>query len=169
MALRPLPSCGALVLIAASLLPGCTKHIDNKDLETNIQKDTTSKGVNLASVSCPEGQPMREGTKFECSCTDKKGTQGTFDVQVVNGHGRIEWKLRNKFMNMRIVGDSLEANLSKKLNQVVDVVCPAENILIKTGISFSCDVKVGDKMQQITLTAKADDGSSWDEKFSSKT
>ena len=69
---------------------------------------------------------------------------------------------------MGIVGDSLEANLSKKMNQVVDVTCPSENILIKAGVSFTCGVKVGSKDQQITLTAKTDDGSAWDEKLTSK-
>jgi hypothetical protein len=168
MAFRARLTCGVLLTMTISLLTACTKTIDNKELEADIQKDTATKGVRLTSVTCPAGERLREGTKFECSCVDKHGTQGTFDVEIANGHGRVEWKLRNKYMNMRIVGDSLEANLSKKLNQVVDVVCPEDNILIKKDVSFTCDVKVGAKAEQITLTAKSDDGSSWDEKITSK-
>jgi hypothetical protein len=153
-------------LCAASLLPACM--VDHKKLETEIQADTLKQGLNLASVSCPESKVMREGNKFVCTCTDKNGTPGAFDVEIVNLSGRVEWKLRGKFMNMRIVGDSLEAMLSKKLNQVVDVVCPSENILIKKDVSFTCSVKVGSKGEQITLTAKADDGSAWDEKLVTK-
>ena len=155
------------LVVAAGLVAACTRTIDHAELETDIQKDTATKGVNLTKVTCPEGKQLKEGTKFACTCTDKKGTTGTFDVEAVNG-SRVEWKLRGKFMNMSIVGDSLEANLGKKLNQVVDVVCPAENILIKKGVSFSCDVKVGAELDQITLTAKDDDGGSWDEKIVKK-
>ena len=167
--LSRLPHPVLLALCAAPLFAGCAKTFDNKEMEGSIQKDATTQGIKLASVSCPAGQPMKEGAKFACTCTDTKGTTGDIDVYVPNSHGRFEWKLRNKFMRMNIVGDSLEANLSKKLNQVVDVVCPEENILIKKGVSFSCDVKVGSKMEKITLTAKADDGSDWDEKITSKT
>jgi len=163
-----LPHLLLLTICAAPLLAGCNKTFDNKEMEGSIQKDVSKQGLNLASVSCPPGQPMKEGTKFQCTCTDKKGTQGAIDVLVPNSSGRFEWQLKNKFMRMNIVGDSLEANLGKKLNAVVDVVCPEENILIKKGVSFSCDVKVGAKTEQITLTAKADDGSDWDEKITPK-
>jgi len=161
----PRSASGAVLLLA--VLSGCTKYLDNKELEGDISKDTASKGVNLASVTCPANEPLKEGTKFACTCKDKKGTEGVFDVNVASGNS-VAWKLRNKFMNMRVVGDSLEANLSKKTNQPVDVVCPAENVLIKLGVTFSCDVTVGTTKEQITLTAKTEDGSSWDEKISAK-
>jgi hypothetical protein len=162
-----LPRTLVIALAAAAvLLAGCTKMVDPAELEADILKDTATKSVPLAKVTCPADKPLKEGTKFECKCTDKKGTEGVFDVTIASSEGRVEWKLRNKFMNMGIVGDSLETNLTKKLGQPVDVVCPSENILIKKGVSFSCDVKVGDKKQKITLTAKADDGSDWDEKIS---
>jgi hypothetical protein len=154
----------ALILAGALALTGC-KKIDPKEVETDIQKDTESKGLKLASVTCPAGLPLKEGTKFECACTDIKGTAGAFDVEIANAHGRLEWKLRNKFMRMSIAGDGLEAKLSKKLNEVVDVVCPADNIIIKTGVSFSCDMKAGGKTATITLTPKDDQGVDWDEKI----
>ena len=163
-----LPHTLLLTLSAAALLAGCTKTFDNKEMQDKIQKDAAAQGIKLASVTCPAGQPMKEGAKFDCTCTDTKGTTGTIQVDVPNSHGRFEWKLQSKFMRMNVVGDSLEANLSKKLNQVVDVVCPQDNILVKKGVSFSCDVKVGSKTEKITLTAKADDGSDWDEKITSK-
>lgn len=153
-----------LTLTTAALLAGC-KKFDNKELEDTIQKGATTQGISFASVTCPPNQPMRENTKFTCACVDKVGTQGTVDVLAVNNHGRIEWKLRNKFMNMRVVGDSLEDKLSKRLNKVVDVVCPSDNILVRKDVSFSCDITVGAEKARITLTAKADDGSSWDEKI----
>jgi hypothetical protein len=154
------------LLFAIPLFGGCTRTLDHAELEADIQKDTTTKGVPLAKVTCPPDKPLKEGTKFECTGVDKKGTEGIFDVTIPNAEGRVEWKLRSKFMNMGAVGDSLETNLTKQLGTPVDVVCPSENILIKKGISFSCDVKVGEKKQTITLTAKNDDGSDWDEKIS---
>jgi hypothetical protein len=154
----------SLALAGALVVTAC-KKIDPKEVEVAIVKDTESKGLKLASVTCPSGIPLREGTRFECSCTDSKGTTGIFDVEMVNDHGRFEWKLRNKFMRMSVAGDGLEAKLSKQLHQVVDVICPADNILIKTGVSFTCDIKVGAKNSTITLTPKNDDGSDWDEKI----
>jgi hypothetical protein len=159
--------------LAASTLPlaGCKffeRNFDHKDMEQTIQKDAGAQGLHLASVTCPEKKPMKQGTKFDCKVTDKRGTQGDIDVTATNDQGGYEWKLRHKFMKMEAAGDSLEEMLSKKLGEPVDVVCPPENILIKKGITFTCDVKIGKKTEQIKLTAKDDDGKEWDEKIITK-
>jgi hypothetical protein len=153
-----------ILVVATFGLTAC-QSIDPKKLEADILDDTAQQGVKLATVSCPSGMPLREGTRFDCSCTDERGTTGSFAVEVTNGHGRVEWKLRNKYMNMRVLGDSLEARLSKRFGQVVDVKCPSENVLIKSGASISCEVRIGAKDDKLTFIAKNDEGSDWSEQI----
>jgi hypothetical protein len=159
------PDRSRWILVAAACALAACQTIDQKKLETGILDDTTNQGIKLASVSCPSGMPLREGTRFDCSCVDARGTTGSFSVWVANGHGRVEWKLRNKYMNMRILGDSLEARISKRLGKVVDVKCPSDNVLVKTGVSLSCDVQIGAKDDRLTLVAKNDEGTDWSEQF----
>jgi hypothetical protein len=157
MALRNPPTLAPFV-IAALLLGACTqKTIDHKDLEEQIQQGMASKGVPLTKVSCPDGEVMTKGTKFTCSGVDKNGTTGLFDI-TTDSAGDLGWKLRGKYVNMMVVGDRLEADLSKKLHQAVDVVCPSESVIIKKGLTFTCDVKVGAEMDKITLVVNDENG-----------
>jgi hypothetical protein len=151
------------VAACAFALAAC-KNIDEKELENKIRNDMANQGLKLVSVTCPPGKPLRDGTRFDCQCTDERGTQSRVHIEAVNNH-EVAWKLENKFMRMNILGDGLEARLSKRLGKVVDVKCPSDNILIKKGVSLTCDVKVGDKDDKITLTAKDDEASDFSESF----
>ena len=44
----------------------CNK-VDNEDMAKKIKEQLTTNGVTVKDVSCPSGQSIKEGTKFDCT------------------------------------------------------------------------------------------------------
>jgi hypothetical protein len=74
-------------------------------------------------------------------------------MTVKDNTGDVAWQLEGKYMDMKVLGDNLEAKISKASNnQPVDVTCPSKNILIAKGAAFTCDVMVGMSATKIVFT-----------------
>ncbi len=139
------------------------KLLDAQKLAADIQADMAAKGVAVTGTTCPK-VILAKGTTFQCMGQDSNGTRAVFDVMASGDEkGDVTWKLEGKFENMQVVGDRLEKSLSSVARQPVDVTCPSRNILIRQGVTFECDAKVGAKSRRYIFTAKSDQGD-WDTK-----
>lgn len=148
--------------VAALLVPvvACeNKPIDQKTAEADVKKlmaDTNK--LTLTSVSCPPNQSGKAGTSFKCTGTDELGTTGSFTVNI--GEKVMQVQADGiKIMDLKALGDRMEASMKAKSGQDADVQCPAKNVMIKKGAKFSCDAKIGDKTTKIPFIFADDDGS----------
>jgi len=152
---------GAVVL--GSLVFGCGSRIDGKKLEGLIRDGMAAKGVTMATVACPDGLTVKKDQTFTCTGKDEAGTDATFDCALKNDTD-VEWKLRGKFENMQTVAQGLAEKLGTAGQPAQGVKCPTKNLLVKKGITFSCEVPVAGEQRKMVFTCTDDDGT-WETKL----
>jgi hypothetical protein len=143
---------------AVVALVGCESTIDHAKIETNIREELKSKGVTMATLTCPDKIVAKAGGTFQCSGTDDDGTATTFTVTMKDAQGSISWELDGAIIGMAKLGDDMEAKLSASSGKKVDVKCPAKSMIAKTGCKFTCDLTSDGAPGKIDFTCVDDKG-----------
>ena len=84
---------GACLL--AFVAVGCTRTLDTKGLETQIQQYLGGHGgPTMSQVSCPTGIKVQQGASFDCTATGD-GSTWTIKVTQVNDRGDVNIEIVN--------------------------------------------------------------------------
>ena len=147
------------MLALVGVASGCTTRVDGKKVEKAIKEQSAGMKLELTAVTCPPTAPDKLGEAFTCSATDTLGTQATVDVKVVDADKvSVQWKAQLPYEKMDVLGDNLEKVLEQKVGKKVDVKCPAKNVFIKVGTSFTCDASDGTAARKVKMTFSDDKG-----------
>ena len=92
-----LPSWAALALLAAGAagLGACGEStIDAGKAETAIQRDLARQtGLEIASVSCPDGVEVKRGDTFRCLAMTRNGDRASVLVTQRDDEGTVTWRV----------------------------------------------------------------------------
>lgn len=72
---------------------GDVAEFDAAQLGGVIADDLSAQLGGGFEVVCPDDQPMRTGTSFECQATDDAGQTGVIAVTAVDDTGNVDWEL----------------------------------------------------------------------------
>jgi hypothetical protein len=148
---------GIIIGLALALV-ACTNQIDSSKVEASIHETSKTKGLPLASISCPAGVKIEKGRTFKCNVTDAQGTAATVTVTMTDNDGTISWDLDGKMVDMKKLGDDMEAKISAAGGKDVDVKCPSKTFIAKKGCKFTCDATAGTDTLKIAFTCNDDQG-----------
>jgi hypothetical protein len=80
-----------LALVAA----GCTRTLDTKGLEDQIQQILAERGgPKVSQVSCPDGIKVQQGVTFDCTATGD-GSTWTIKVTQTDDQGKVNIEIVN--------------------------------------------------------------------------
>ena len=84
---------GACLLALVAV--GCTRTLDTKGLETQIQQFLAERGgPKMSQVSCPDGIKVQQGESFDCTATGD-GSTWTIHVTQTNDNGDVNIEIVN--------------------------------------------------------------------------
>ena len=84
---------GACLLALVAV--GCTRTLDTKGLETQIQRFLAERGgPKMSQVSCPDGIKVQQGESFDCTATGD-GSTWTIHVTQANDRGDVNIEIVN--------------------------------------------------------------------------
>lgn len=135
----------------------CATRIDHSKVEQSIKDELKTKGVTMASVTCPDKITAKAGGTFDCTGTDDQGTNAKFTVTMKDDQGSIEWKLDGKIIDMKKLGDGMESKIAAA-GKPIDVKCPEKSMIAKKGCQFACDATDGHDTVKIHFTCSDDEG-----------
>lgn len=82
------------VPVAALALTGCTKTIDEKDLEGKISDNIAKQlGGQKPKVDCPGGKKAKKGNTFNCTAT-LAGQKATIQVRLTDDSGKFTFQVK---------------------------------------------------------------------------
>jgi hypothetical protein len=128
----------SIVTVALGCLVSLTAcRISAETIQNDIKTTMATKGVTMTKVECPKA----EGATIECKGTDDNGTEAIFAVTLKGG--TADWKLKGSFVDLPKVTEVLKGDVKgAKADAKVEVKCPAKSMLIKAGLTLTCDVSV---------------------------
>ncbi|MGE5227472.1 MAG: DUF4333 domain-containing protein [Planctomycetaceae bacterium] len=84
---------GACLLALVAV--GCTRTLDTKGLEAQIQQILADRGgPKVSQVSCPEGIKVQQGESFDCTATGE-GSTWTIRVTQADDQGKVNIEIVN--------------------------------------------------------------------------
>lgn len=88
------PAAVLAVPVLALSLSGCTKTIDEGDLEGKISDNIAKQlGGQKPKVDCPGGKKAKKGNTFNCTAT-LAGQKATIIVELIDDGGRFRYSVR---------------------------------------------------------------------------
>jgi hypothetical protein len=153
--MRTLPL--ALLVVAAVVVSGCAKSIDDAKAEKFIAKSVADQvGAKVKSVACPGDLTAKKGETFECTVTGDDGTTGKTTVTEKDDQGNVS--VSAPFIHVRELEQSIEDGISNQAGgSKVDVTCP-EIIVGEKGDEFECQAQSGSDKAVVAVTQTDDQG-----------
>jgi hypothetical protein len=143
--------------VAIVALVGCESTVDAGKLQDKIKDGAKELGVK--SVSCPSGQKMKSGVKFECTMELDDGQKVVYNVEVTDPkEGGVSWKA-----NGLIVPIAAFIEDAKKQLELSSIDCPKKVIVVASGKEESITCK-GSGGKEVSFTL--DDKGKWKAKTS---
>lgn len=88
------PAAVLAVPVLALSLSGCTKTIDEGDLEGKISDNISKQlGGQKPKVDCPGGKKAKKGNTFDCSAT-LAGQKATIVVKLTDDSGKFTFQVK---------------------------------------------------------------------------
>lgn len=141
----------ALGMMALGLLVvGCTKTLDNAELEKKIMEDGVAKGWPIKTVSCPSGKPFKAGDTFDCTTTFEGGKSTVTAVAQKDGEGSLSWETKD-LVPTKDIADVIAQN-----NGGAEVTCPHKVVIAKEGDKFDCSAAHGTEKLAFEVTIGKD-------------
>lgn len=149
----------ALVATAlpAALAVGCEKRIDHARAEDLVRSSMRAQGIELTLVACPDRVVAKPGVVFQCTGKDDEGTTGTFDVRVLPDE-TFSLQLRERYVDEEKFGVEIAKRIAAESKRVVEVRCPKRAVIVRVGVTFSCDLREGGVSKKATFTYRDDAG-----------
>lgn len=155
------PVVAAALTLAALTATGCgSDTVDTSQVESGIEKNLSTSGVQVTSADCPSDVKKEKGDTFDCSVKLSNGATG--EVTVTQESGK-RYSYAFKPGSVQIPGASVAAVLEEDLAaEGIDgatVTCP-ETIIVKVGTTVTCDVSGAQGLAAgtVTFTFSSDDG-----------
>jgi hypothetical protein len=78
---------------AAALLAACntTLLLNDDNLEIEIASWISDQGGGIATVTCPDDRPLRQGDTFQCEAALEDGSTVTLQVTQTDDTGNVSW------------------------------------------------------------------------------
>ncbi len=116
-------------LVLALGLVGC--DLDAKKLSTQIEETLEKDGVQIKSITCPEGKKDKEGESFECTGEADDGTKFRVTANAKGG-GNVAWELVGRIIDPA----ELQKNLKDKSGRDFD--CGTAKRIAVKGVEVDC-------------------------------
>jgi hypothetical protein len=152
------------IALAIPALAACGKTvIDGGKTEDLVRGAVT---VPVARVTCPDGQPVRQGETFECQLELKDGSREAVIIEELDDTGKVriigsrQTRLSNDHANVRIKAANVEALIRASIpgsdRYRAQVVCP-EDQPVRKGVTFTCRVRLPDATRAVVTIEEIDD------------
>lgn len=130
-----------VLALACTTLFGCDalNTIDPVQAQGLVESLLKKEGVTATSVTCPSGQKLEKGNKFECTA-DVNGIEVHFSLEVIDDKGTVFATPRDHTLVVEKVEPEIAADLKAKGHEVKEVDCHGDVWVAVKDAVVKCDV-----------------------------
>ncbi len=80
------------LVVALLALASCTRNLDQEPIKASIRAGIKAQlGIELTTVTCPEGRKVKVGDTFDCTGASTDGAKAVVKVTQKDDAGHVNW------------------------------------------------------------------------------